>query len=649
MAKTLLEQLPSIVAEGKRKAEQILDALEGRYKIALQAREWVVPSRDTNWHLFSETGRDNNENENENHLNPQNMNRLIYGDNLLAMAALLAGDDDAMPSYRGKLSLVYIDPPFDSKADYRRKIELPQLTLEQKPTIMEQFAYSDTWINGSASYLSMLVPRLCLIRELLSEQGSLYVHCDWHMNSYIRLALDDIFGRENFVNGIIWDKGFRGTESKKIYQHSYDNVYFYSKNAGNYIWNQQGQPYKDENLGRYNKTDEEGKKYALIKRVRTDGSVYYGKTYPKEDGKSINEVISHIPTMASTNEERIGYPTQKPANLLEIFIKTSSNEGDVVADFFCGSGTMAAVAERLGRKWIAADLGKPACMITRKRLIDRDAKPFIYHHIGDYQMEQMRLKMGVKYRIGDLARVVVELYGALPLPHEENRQGNLGYLPKSKTLVYVDSPNKMTGLKTIHHARDLRAKHMGGFAKVVVLGWNFDPDIGSGIDHLKDDKLEVLVIPPDLIDNLKKKGAKLKPEDVRFSSLQYVTIHPISREGNGAHETLTVKLDNYIILSQEALNVNINDKDREAFDALINQDPLALIEYWSIDPDYDELIFRSVWQDYRDNTHNDDDPHRVVYEATLANLPIKKGIRKVCVRVVDIFGFEAEVIQEVKS
>jgi len=163
MAKSLLEGLPSIVAAGKRQAAQILEQLEGQNKVSLQTRELVIPSRDkAGFNLWGARADE------ETQSAP---NRLIYGDNLLAIAALLAGDEDT-PSLRGKVDLIYIDPPFDSKADYRTKITLPGTTIEQRPAVLEQFAYSDTWSDGTASYLAMLVPRLVLMRELLSEQGS---------------------------------------------------------------------------------------------------------------------------------------------------------------------------------------------------------------------------------------------------------------------------------------------------------------------------------------------------------------------------------------------------------------------------------------------------------------------------------------------
>jgi adenine-specific DNA-methyltransferase len=295
-------------------------------------------------------------------------------------------------------------------------------------------------------------------------------------------------------------------------------------------------------------------------------------------------------------------------------------------------------------------------MIMRKRLIDQEAKPFLYQAIGDYQVEAAKVALGRDFRMGDLSQIVLSLYGALPLPPDVNPQRNLGQIAGvdlggkrgSKTLVLADSPNKLTGAATLKKAIAQRDNLMGGWDRVVVLGWNFEPSIGETITALNDARLEVLVIPPDLMDRLKKKGGidKLRGQ-VRFSSLQYLTLHPVERVRsamNTGEEALNVRLKNYVLLSPEA--INLDDANRAKLQAVANAEPLALIEYWAVDPDYDGQVFRSVWQDYRGNTANDADALRVVTHAHLS-LPIKPGPRKVCVRVVDVFGFEAEVIQEV--
>lgn len=656
MKKSLLEQLPQIVAEGKRRAEQILEGLDGRYRVRLQTNEMVIPSRESNWQDLFKSVEQRERQSQFHQSNPGEvgwLNRLVYGDNLLTMQALLAGDEEnGVPSLRGKVDLIYIDPPFDSKADYRTKVVLPGAEVEQKPTVIEQFAYSDTWADGTASYLAMITPRLFLMRELLVDTGSIYLHIDANIGHYVKIALDEIFGRNCFLNEIIWhyDK-FAGKITG--FPENHDTLFLFRKSAVSSTYFTKLRIAKDKVKKQTARVWDSVQKKAVQAKDEQGNLIYYD-----QHDKAVDDTWLDISLINPMAKERLGYDTQKPEKLLERIIEASCPEGGVVADFFVGTGTIAAVAEKLGRRWIVSDLGKPACMVVRKRLIDQNAKPFLYQSIGDYQTEQMRSSLGRTYRIGDLAQVVLGLYGALPLPPEHNPNRNLGRLATSplpqpspegrggKVLVFVDSPNKMTGLPTLKKAQSLRDSLMGGWEKVVVLGWNFTPSISQDITGLNDERLEVLVIPPDLLDKLaKKSGKKLRPDEVRFSSLQYLTIKPIERKQNGGAESLVVKLDNYILLSPDALN--LDDANREKLQAIINRDPLDLIEYWSVDPDFDGVTFRSVWQDYRSNTENDDDPLRVVREARLNNLPARPGPRQVAVRVVDVFGFESEVVETV--
>jgi adenine-specific DNA-methyltransferase len=631
--KSLLDQLPGIVADGKKEAERVMERAESNYRLGLQTRELVIPSKDTNWQDLFRAGATSTADATRTE-----PNTLIYGDNLLAIAAILAGAGDQL-SIRNKIDLIYIDPPFDSKADYRTKITLDETSVEQRPTIIEQFAYSDTWAEGTSSYLRMITPRLCLMKEALSDTGSIYVHLDWHVGHYVKIIMDEIFGRDRFRNDVIWHyENKLGTGwSAKTFDTRHDIIFLYSR-SDTYVHNLVAEPVKNKKLQPVTKKVE-GERIWL---KNEDGSLMYAEGAAE---RPVGDVWT-IPIINPVASERLDYKTQKPEALLERIIRASSNEGQLVADFFVGSGTTAAVAERLGRRWIVSDLGKPACMVTRKRLIDQDARPFLYQHIGDYQVEQMRSTLGSKFRVGDLAEIVLGLYGALPLPIEENPNKNMGRVQGSKTLVLADSPNKMTGLATLRRAVEIRDNLMGGWDKVVVLGWNFSPTIGHDIEALgQGERLQVLVVPPDLLDRLKKKGHKLKADEVRFSSLQYLKLGAVEREQQENGESLSVSIDNYVLLSPEALN--LDEANREKLQKVINKDPLALIEYWSVDPDYDGEVFRSVWQDYRGNVESDGDPHRVVTTARLAGLPTKNGTRRICVRVVDVFGFEAEATVEV--
>src|SRR5690606_18371594 len=395
----------------------------------------------------------------------------------------LAGDEDT-PSLRGKVDLIYIDPPFDSKADYRTKVQLPGVEIEQRPTVIEQSAYSDTWSDGTASYLRMIVPRLVLAHEMLAESGSIYVHVDPTVGHYVKVVLDEIFGKKLFEREIIWRigwiSGYKSAAPNWIRNH--DNILYYTKSK-NFVFNKQYIPYADD-------------------YVRRDGKKPEGAGYPVEDTWNCSEMdrLDSIQIM-SFSREKVGYDTQKNENLLARIIAASTNEGSLVADFFGGSGTTAAVAEKLGRRWITSDIGKPACMIMRKRLIDQDAKPFLYQAIGDYHVETAKTHFGRNYRVGDLSSIVLSLYGALPLATEDNPARNLGSVAFNgkKTLVVVDSPSKLTGDATLRKAIAQRDNLLGGWDRVVVLGWNFEPSIGQSIAALNDDRLEVLVIPPDLL------------------------------------------------------------------------------------------------------------------------------------------------------
>lgn len=633
--KSLLEQLPSIVADGKREAERVIERAESSTRVGLQTRELVIPSKDSNWRDLLRDIQDDTKGK-------ESPSRLIYGDNLLAMAALLAGGPDR-PSLRGKIDLIYIDPPFDSKADYRTTVQLPPLDgdkdgvqINQKPTVIEQFAYTDTWRDGAFSYLRSLAPRMYLLRELLSPVGSIFTHIDWHVGHYVKVLMDEVFGKSNLRNEIVWCYHGPGSPGMRQFNRKHDTIFWYSKND-EWIFQDQDirEKHNEKTLGNF--------------KSGLEGSGFIADNYNLAEKGKIPEdwwVMAIAGRYPVDGRKRVGYDTEKPWPLIERIIKTASKPGSLVADFYAGSGVVAAVAEATGRDWIVSDLGKPACMVMRKRMIDSDARPFLFQHIGDYQLEQMRSTLGSKFRIGDLAEIVLGLFGALPLPVEENPNRNMGRLHGNKTLILADSPNKMTGLATLRRAIEIRDNLMGGWDKVIVLGWNFSPTIGHDIEALgQGDRLEVLVIPPDLLDRLKKKGHKLKADEVRFSSLQYLKLGELRRERRGDAESLSVSIANYVLLSPEALN--LDEANREKLQKVMNADPLALIEYWSVDPDYDGEVFRSVWQDYRGNTENDADPYRVVTTARLTGLPKKEGKRRVCVRVVDVFGFEAEATVEV--
>ena len=645
MPLSLIEELPKIVKEGKAEAQRILERINSGNALVLQTNELVLPSKDVSG-LFRGEVPSTDESEWKN--------RLIYGDNLLVMQGLLAGDSSSgLESMRGKIDLIYIDPPFDSKADYRTKITLPNADINQKTTVIEQFAYADTWKDGTVSYLKMIYPRLVLMRELLSEKGSIYVHIDWHVGHYVKILLDNIFGKDNFVNEIAVKSyhGAKNNASSKFW-NQHQTIYFYQKNIEKIFYGDSFELDDEYIRKEYKFFDENGRQYRSARRSKA--SKYFVKQdryyLDESEGSRVGTFWEDISHIASNATENVNYATQKPEALISRIILASSNENSIVADFFGGSGTTAAVAEKLSRRWISSDIGKPSIMVQRKRLIDNEVKPFLYQSIGDYQKEAFE-SSGMFRRIGDLSQVIISLFvddsgsGALSFGEEHPR--NLGYIKDKKTLVFIDSPSKMTGRATLKKAIELRDNFLGGWDRVVVLGWNFAYDISSAINELGDNKLEVLVIPPDLLDKLKTKVTYKKLVEsgkIRFSSLQYLTIKPIEKKIYDSElEELIIKLDNYILLSPD--NIPLDDADKKSLQELMATDPLALIEYWSIDPDYDGITFRSKWQDYRENTANDGDPLHVIFQAKI--MVSRKEKRVVCVKAVDVFGFESVVKVEV--
>lgn len=452
--------------------------------------------------------------------------------------------------------------------------------------------------------------------------------------------MDDIFGKENFWNEIIWKRGtVKGAKAVgNQYARNHDMILFYSKSL-DYSYHTQYIPYSEDYIKqRYTKDDHDGRgpytdqaigtrSEESLKEMEKDNRIFITSTgkrrvkyYLSEaKGIALDDSWSDISEVNSMAKENVGYATQKPEALLERIIKASSNEGDLVCDFFGGSGTTAAVAERLGRRWITCDIGKPASLVMRKRFIDQEVKPFLYQSIGDYQKEAFHNNKKLR-RVGDLSQVVLGLFGALPFSPEQVSDRNFGYIKGTRTLVMVDSPNRLTTAATVRRAVEAKASLLGGdWDKVIVLGWNFAFDISQAIEKYKNSNVEVLVIPPDLLDKLSKKGFRKLIDDktVRFSSLQYLVVNPVkvTQNGNGEDE-LDISLSNYVLLSPD--NIPLDDKDKAKLQQVMEQDPLSLIEYWSIDPDYDGETFRSTWQDYRENVDNDSDPLHCVYSTRLA-------------------------------
>lgn len=332
-------------------------------------------------------------------------NKIYWGDNLQVMSHLLK-------EYRGQVQLVYIDPPFDSKADYKKSVNVRSQSIENEKSAFEEKQYTDIWTNDE--YLQFMYERLVLTKELIAHAGSIYLHCDWHKNAYLRAIMDEIFGPERFGAEIVWQRGYAHANATKKYGAVHDTILYYTVSDES-TWNQQYTEYPEEYIETFfDQVDGDGRRYARIdltaSMTRASASQIYEwngitpppsrcwaktkenmdklaaqnrihwpkkeggmprlKQYPEDlKGVPIQDTWTDIRPMHNLSSERIGYPTQKPEALIERIVKTSSNLGDLVFDCFMGAGTTQAVAMKLGRRFIGADINLGAVQITTKRLI----------------------------------------------------------------------------------------------------------------------------------------------------------------------------------------------------------------------------------------------------------------------------------------
>ncbi len=315
-------------------------------------------------------------------------NKLVWGDNKLILSSLKAGALRQQIEDAGGLKLIYIDPPFDVGADFSMDVEIGGETFHKEPTLLEQIAYRDTWGKGADSFLAMIYERLILMRDLLSPDGSIYVHCDWHVGYALRSVLNEVFGADNFINEIVWHYYNKMAPVSACFPRASDRILSYCKTKGDYVFFQQYEKL-DVPVKRLKRQFVGGK---AINARDEDGNVQYIEL----DKKRLDDVWRMSMLQPADKKEYLAYRTQKPEALIERILLASSRPGDLVADFFCGAGTTAAVAEKLGRKWIATDLGKFAIHTTRKRLIgvqrelkaaEKDFRAFEVLNLGRYERQ----------------------------------------------------------------------------------------------------------------------------------------------------------------------------------------------------------------------------------------------------------------------
>jgi site-specific DNA-methyltransferase (adenine-specific)/adenine-specific DNA-methyltransferase len=379
-------------------------------------------------------------------------NKLIWGDNKLILSSLKAGPLRQQIEDAGGLKLIYIDPPFDVGADFSMDIEIGGETFHKEANLLEQIAYRDTWGRGTDSFIAMMYERLVLMRDLLAPDGSIFLHCDYRVSALVRLAMDEIFGRERFNNEIIW-KYSGGRLGKRFFGRKHDNIFWYARGDS---WTFHPDRVRDEyaaaTVERFSST---------IRNVRNGED--FGEQSLNPDGKFPEDVFT-ISIEAPSAHIRTGYPTQKPEALLEKIILACSDEGDLVADFFIGSGTTAAVAEKLGRKWIATDLGKFGIHTTRKRLIgvqrelkaaDKDFRAFEVLNLGRYE-RQAYLNIGGRFtpeqreealaqKEREFRHLILRAFKASPLGTEGAAQDGFFHGARNGRLVVIGPINLPVG------------------------------------------------------------------------------------------------------------------------------------------------------------------------------------------------------------
>lgn len=616
-------------------------------------------------------------------------NKLIWGDNKLILSSLKNGPLRKQIEAEGGLKLIYIDPPFDVGADFSMNIEIGEDTFTKKPSVIEEIAFRDTWGKGMDSFIAMIYERLKLMHGLLANDGSIYIHCDWRVVSYLRLIMDEIFGKNNFRREIIWNRGnpSGGKASANNYIHAHDTVLYYS-NSDNIVFNKQYDEYSEEYINqRFVNDDNDGKgRY----RLQGSGNNLRKQYLNESKGKAMTSVwdLADINVMA---KERLDYPTQKPEKFLEKIILASSSEGNLVADFFAGSGTTLAVAEKLGRKWIGSDLGRFSIHTTRKRMIGvqrelkkagKDFRAFEILNIGKYEREKFltvnenlreeekRIQRENKEK--DFVKLILSAYKAEPVDSFNSFVGK-----KRDRLVAVgsiDTPVTNDFLEKI--ISECKEKKI---TKADVLG--FDYEMGLDFESAKKYGIDVQfkVIPREVFD---KKA--MEKGQVKFYDVAYIEVKPIVR-GRGNAKEVAIELTDFSVFYNQDNTGEVEEKLQSGGNKIIIENGQVIkiskdkqtdiiekevltkkwtdwIDYWSVDFEFENkkeivrmidektgeekeewtgsYIFENEWQSFRTKKDRS-------LELTSAFKDAQKGKMKIAIKVIDIFGNDTTKVIEV--
>jgi adenine-specific DNA-methyltransferase len=583
-------------------------------------------------------------------------NKLIWGDNLLVMGSLLE-------KFAGKIDLIYIDPPFATGADFSFNALIGEGDIEvtKEQSAIEEKAYRDTWGAGVSSYLSMLLPRLDLMAALLAPSGQIYVHLDYRLSHYARVLLDELFGIDAYRNEIVWKRSNPKNDPKQ-YGRVHDTLLYYTASEAEFypVYGDYREEYVEE---AYRHLDADGRRYSTfplhathkfseaddnIRRfgnlslrppegkfwrwsqkkiddamarnlivISESGIPRYKKYLDEAKGVAAQSIWDDIPN--TSRAEFLGYATQKPEALLERAIQASSKEGELVADFFCGSGTTLAVAEKLGRRWIGCDLGRWGIHVTRKRLLGIEGcKPFEVLNLGRYERQywqgvtfgETKDKPLTEQALYEYLAFILKLYGAQPLAGLSSIHGKRG-----KALIHIGAVDAPVTISEIDTAVDECANLRQG--ELHVLGWEWEMglyDLMVEAAKKKGVKLLLLQIPREVMEQqATDKG------DVHFFELAYLAA-VIDRS-----EKLTaqVALKDFVIPNTELIPEGVRSKVKKWSD---------YIDYWAVDWDFQNDTFMQGWVAYRTRKERKlpllSDSH--TYE--------KPGKYRILVKVIDIFG-----------
>lgn len=544
-------------------------------------------------------------------------NKLISGDNLHVMGSLLA-------DFAGAIDLIYIDPPFATGADFTLRVEAGDAGDESAR--FERVAYRDSWGGGVESYLRMMWDRLVLMRQLLSQAGSIFVQCDWRVSAFMRLMLDDVFGADRFVNEIVWYYYNKLQGNVNRFAANHDTIFWYSR-GDRFTFNAQKE--KRDKPVRQIKRAWDKERRRLVNVKGPDGRVLYQET----DERTVDDVWRISMLQPADRTQNTGYPTQKPEALLERILSAASNPGDLVADFFCGSGTTLAVAERLGRRWIGADAGRLAVHTARKRLLEvrvaaqeglgaRGCEPFELLSFGPHERSHWHESSFAHEGRGAGAAYVafvLDRYGAAPL------KGRHLHGRKVDAVVRVGAVDAPVTAPEIASA--LREAKAQGARELHVLGWDWEMGVYEGLakrararDGLT---LRLVNIPRELMDRRRS-----DPSDVSFSDVARLEVEArAAGEGARASRSVKVALKDFVTMIPEAARDNAHRWS-------------DFVDYWAVDWDFRGEAFVSRWRAYR--TRGD----RTLALETDEHAYAAAGEYRIAVKVVDIFGNEASRLLE---